>query len=61
MHATQFMLYDANLTKDLSKLMQIGIIIASYCHDVDHTGRTNAFEVEKGSPLAVEYNDRSVR
>lgn len=60
MHATQYMLYDANLRKDLSKLLQLGILISSYCHDVDHTGRTNAFEVEKGTALAIEYNDRSV-
>eukprot|EP00331_Platyophrya_macrostoma_P030302 CAMPEP_0176443124 /NCGR_PEP_ID=MMETSP0127-20121128/22232_1 /TAXON_ID=938130 /ORGANISM="Platyophrya macrostoma, Strain WH" /LENGTH=556 /DNA_ID=CAMNT_0017828285 /DNA_START=20 /DNA_END=1690 /DNA_ORIENTATION=- len=60
MHATQFMLCDANLKKDLSKLLQLGILISSYCHDVDHTGRTNAFEVEKGTALAIEYNDRSV-
>jgi len=60
MHATQFMLYDSNLRKDLSKLLQLGILIASYCHDVDHTGRTNAFEVEKQTALAIEYNDRSV-
>lgn len=54
------MLFDADMKKDLSKLMQLGILIASYCHDVDHTGRTNAFEVEKRSALAMEYNDRSV-
>ena len=29
-------------------------------HDVDHTGRTNAFESAKLSKLALRYNDDSV-
>jgi GAF domain-containing protein len=36
------------------------LLIASLCHDIDHTGHSNAFEVNRGSQLAVQYNDRSV-
>jgi hypothetical protein len=30
------------------------------CHDVDHTGRTNPFEIASSSKLAIRYNDESV-
>ena len=36
------------------------LLIASLCHDVDHTGRNNTFEVNKGSSHAMNYNDVSV-
>ena len=38
----------------------LAVLIASLCHDVDHTGRTNSFEVSKGSTLALLYHDTSV-
>lgn len=38
----------------------LAVLIASLCHDVDHTGRTNSFEVSKSSNLALLYHDTSV-
>ena len=32
-------------------------LIAAVIHDLDHPGRTNAFLVNSGSPLAMLYND----
>lgn len=29
-------------------------------HDLDHTGRNNAFECSKGTEKALRYNDESV-
>ena len=36
------------------------ITFSGLCHDVGHTGFTNAFMVASGSDLARTYNDRSV-
>lgn len=38
----------------------LAILIGSLCHDVQHTGRTNAFEMNRQSQLAILYNDNSV-
>ena len=35
-------------------------MLSAVCHDVDHTGRTNTFEVSKYSKVALRYNDESV-
>lgn len=39
---------------------QFGLLIAALGHDVDHTGRTNAFEISKETELAIRYHDASV-
>lgn len=36
------------------------MLLSCLCHDVDHTGRTNGFEVARMSKLAIRYNDDSV-
>jgi hypothetical protein len=36
------------------------LLIAGFVHDVDHTGRTNAFEISSASNLATLYHDISV-
>ena len=38
----------------------MSLLIAAAMHDYDHPGRTNAFLVDTGDPLAILYNDRSV-
>jgi hypothetical protein len=38
----------------------LGLLVACLCHDIDHPGNTNAFEVNVGSRLALKYNDVSV-
>jgi hypothetical protein len=35
-------------------------MVAALCHDLDHPGRTNAYEIATGSALALLHNDRSV-
>jgi hypothetical protein len=36
-------------------------IVASLIHDLDHQGYNNAFLISTGDPLAIRYNDKSVR
>jgi len=43
----------------LSDVDQYAIMVAALCHDVGHTGRTNAFLVETRHELALRYNDNS--
>ncbi|CAG9326132.1 unnamed protein product [Blepharisma stoltei] len=35
-------------------------LIAALCHDVDHTGHTNTYEVNSSSKFAITHNDKSV-
>lgn len=36
------------------------LLVAAVSHDVDHRGRTNLFEINSGSYLAMLYNDEAV-
>ena len=45
------------LSKALSSTEKYSLLLAALCHDVDHTGRTNAFESCKISKLSLKYND----
>ena len=35
-------------------------MISSLCHDVGHTGKTNLYEINSLSDLAIRYHDKSV-
>lgn len=41
-------------------LNKFAVIIGALCHDVAHTGRTNVFEMNSLSSLAIRYHDKSV-
>ena len=36
------------------------LMVAGLCHDLEHPGRNNNFEINRGSHLALIYNDKSV-
>ena len=36
------------------------LILSALCHDVGHTGRTNLYEINSLSNLAIRYHDKSV-
>ena len=36
------------------------LLVSALCHDVDHPGNTNAFEIATDSELAQKHNDQSV-
>lgn len=38
----------------------LGLLVASLCHDIDHPGNTNAFEINTSSEKALLYNDVAV-
>jgi hypothetical protein len=38
----------------------LGLLLAAICHDLDHPGLNNAYQVRIGSDVALRYNDRSV-
>merc|ERR1719249_547961 len=38
----------------------LSIAVAAVCHDLEHPGLTNAYQVNSGSQLAMRYNDKSV-
>ncbi|KNC49696.1 high-affinity cGMP-specific 3',5'-cyclic phosphodiesterase 9A [Thecamonas trahens ATCC 50062] len=44
----------------LSPLDVIATFLAALCHDVDHPGLNNNFQINTVSPLALRYNDMSV-
>eukprot|EP00520_Triparma_pacifica_P017633 CAMPEP_0118661916 /NCGR_PEP_ID=MMETSP0785-20121206/16542_1 /TAXON_ID=91992 /ORGANISM="Bolidomonas pacifica, Strain CCMP 1866" /LENGTH=1391 /DNA_ID=CAMNT_0006555403 /DNA_START=25 /DNA_END=4197 /DNA_ORIENTATION=+ len=44
----------------LTSLQAFALIVSALCHDLDHPGHTNAFEVNSDSELALIYNDTSV-
>jgi hypothetical protein len=44
----------------LNSTDMLALLVATVCHDVDHTGFTNSYEVAAQSGLALTYNDRSV-
>ena len=44
----------------LTDLDCLALLLAAMCHDLEHPGTTNAFQVNTGSALAIRYNDASV-
>ncbi|KRX00205.1 hypothetical protein PPERSA_10704 [Pseudocohnilembus persalinus] len=44
----------------LSDLQIFCVVFSGLCHDVNHTARTNIYEVNSMSKLAIRYNDKSV-
>jgi hypothetical protein len=44
----------------LTQKEMLSLLIAAICHDVDHPGTDNDFEIQTYSDLALTYNDMSV-
>lgn len=59
-HATYHLVKYAGFDQFFTDLIHFSMILSAYCHDVDHTGSTNNFEIAKQSKLALRYNDKSV-
>jgi len=49
-----------NCSEFLTQHDVLALMISSLCHDVDHPGNTNSFEINTGSELALIHNDLSV-
>merc|ERR1719474_793471 len=59
-----FVLYsvkqNGNIMSILSKQQVLAVLIAALCHDVDHPGNDNLYEIEADTDLARIYNGLSV-
>eukprot|EP00927_Polykrikos_kofoidii_P071726 TRINITY_DN6795_c0_g2_i2.p1 TRINITY_DN6795_c0_g2~~TRINITY_DN6795_c0_g2_i2.p1 ORF type:complete len:1042 (+),score=207.31 TRINITY_DN6795_c0_g2_i2:471-3128(+) len=64
-HALAVIHYSTNLSiastalKYLNGTLRFAMLISGLCHDVDHRGCNNAFEIMSRSELALRYNDYS--
>ena len=58
MHAMYYMM--RNIFIPYNNLLKLGLLISAFCHDIGHTGKTNTFEVNSESRLALRYHDISV-
>eukprot|EP00747_Dinoflagellata_sp_TGD_P089602 gnl/TRDRNA2_/TRDRNA2_164387_c0_seq2.p1 gnl/TRDRNA2_/TRDRNA2_164387_c0~~gnl/TRDRNA2_/TRDRNA2_164387_c0_seq2.p1 ORF type:complete len:931 (-),score=165.28 gnl/TRDRNA2_/TRDRNA2_164387_c0_seq2:202-2994(-) len=58
-HYSYRFLKAADVQSKLSKPDIFAMCVASLCHDIDHRGRNNAFEVLTRSDLAIRYNDQA--
>lgn len=59
-HTAYLLLSTTEAARMLRPLDIAACLIAALCHDVDHPGHTNAFEIQSGSQLAMLYSDESV-
>lgn len=44
----------------LDTIREFSLVFSGLCHDAKHTARTNMFEVNSMSKLAIRYHDKSV-
>jgi len=57
---TWLLLNETNIIQKLSQNVLLGLLIAALCHDIDHPGNTNSYEINSMSKRAIIYNDMSV-
>ncbi|RTG85547.1 high affinity cGMP-specific 3',5'-cyclic phosphodiesterase 9, partial [Schistosoma bovis] len=53
------LIWGGNLTNLLDIDDQLILIISAICHDLDHPGFNNAYQINAGTVLAMRYNDQS--
>ena len=49
-------LQSSQLLQHLDQLEVLALLIGCFCHDLDHRGTNNSFEVKNSSPLAQLYS-----
>lgn len=55
-HFVYTMIKNCSLDTMLRDIELLGLFVASICHDVDHRGTNNSFQVESKSTLAALYS-----
>lgn len=60
MHGVYMLLSITPVGKVFNPLQHYALLIAAMCHDVDHRGKGNMFEVYSKSAIATVYHDKSV-
>ncbi|CAM9808568.1 unnamed protein product, partial [Discosporangium mesarthrocarpum] len=59
MHACTLLLSSLGVGGLLTELEQLGLVLAGLCHDLDHPGLNNKYQVASNSNLALRYNDQA--
>ena len=59
-HACWLFLADPAVHGLLEDLDCLALLLSAICHDLEHPGLTNAYQVNTSSELALRYNDTSV-
>ena len=44
----------------LEPIQRFSLTFSGLCHDVNHTGRSNVFEINSFSKIAIRFSDSSV-
>eukprot|EP00118_Oscarella_pearsei_P016450 m.157085 g.157085 ORF g.157085 m.157085 type:complete len:773 (+) comp38701_c0_seq3:67-2385(+) len=47
---------DGNYDRKMTPLEQLTLLVACFCHDLDHRGTNNSFQVKSSSPIAQLYS-----
>jgi len=55
-----FFLTVCKIEEKFSKLELFALLTSAFCHDIDHPGTNNAFQVNARTKLALQFNDVSV-
>ncbi|GMH60020.1 hypothetical protein TL16_g02949 [Triparma laevis f. inornata] len=59
-HTNFYFIASTDAGSCLNSIQAFALLVSALCHDLDHPGHTNAFEVNSNSDLALFYNDTSV-
>ncbi|CAN0058830.1 unnamed protein product, partial [Choristocarpus tenellus] len=59
MHACSLMISRMGVRGLLTELEELALLLAGLCHDLDHPGLNNKYQVATSSPLALRYNDHA--
>ena len=58
--AYRFIMHSSTCRSALEDIDVLSLLLGAMCHDLEHPGTTNAFQVNTCSDLALRYNDISV-
>jgi len=60
LHSSWVMLMSKGIKDVLQPVEYLGILLAGYCHDIDHPGNTNDYESSTFSNLSLTYSNEAV-
>lgn len=60
LHSTYYILRYSRASDFFDKIGTAAMLFAALMHDIDHSGKTNVYEMNSGSEIAIRYNDSSI-